>query len=85
MAGDNTFVEMADMSIILSRAYNNEAAAWLINRPYIPVAEFQKEKHFLELTGTLVLSEIYIHGNNKETKGQSGQWNWKTKFLKTKS
>jgi hypothetical protein len=34
------------------------------NRPYFPVAKFQKEKHFLELTGTLGLSEIYIHENN---------------------
>jgi hypothetical protein len=85
MAGDNTFVEMADMSIIFSRAYSNEAAACLLTRTYFPVAEFQREKHSLELTGTLGLSEIYIHGNNDEAKGQSGQWNWKTKFLMTKS
>jgi hypothetical protein len=49
MAGDNTFVEIADMSIIFSRAYSNEDTAWLLNRPYFPVAEFQKEKHFLGL------------------------------------
>jgi len=73
MAGDNTFVKMADMSIIFSRAYSNEAAACLLNRQYFPVVEFQKEKHFLEQTGTLRLGEIYIHGNNEEAKGQSGQ------------
>jgi len=71
MAEENTFVEMADMSIIFSRAYSNEAAACLLTRPYFPVAEFQKEKHFLELTGTFGHSEIYIDGNNEEAKGQS--------------
>jgi len=68
MAGDNTLVEMADMSIVFSRAYSNEAAACLLTRPYFPVAEFQKETHFLELTGTLGHNEIYIHGNNEEAK-----------------
>jgi hypothetical protein len=41
MAGDNTFVDMADMSIIFSGAYNTEAAACLPTRPLFPVAEFQ--------------------------------------------
>ena len=77
------FVEMADMSIMFSRAHSNEAAACLLTRSYFPVAEFKKEKHFLELTGNLRLSKIYIHGNNEEAKGQSGQWNWETKFLMT--
>jgi len=85
MAGDDTFVEMVDMSIIFSRAYSNEVAVCLLTRPYFPVAEFQKEKHFLELAVTFAHNEIYIHGNNDEAKGQSGQWNWKTYFLTTKS
>jgi hypothetical protein len=55
----------------------------LFARTHFPVTEFRTEKHFLELTGTLRLSEIYIHGNNEEAKGQSGHWNWKTKSLMT--
>jgi len=78
-------VEMADMSIIFSRAYSNEAAACLLTRPYFPVAELQRDKHFPKLIGTLGHSEIYIHGNNEEAKGQSGQWIWETKFLMTNS
>lgn len=72
MAVNNTFV-----SITFSRAYSNEAAVCLLTRPYFSVAEFQKEKLFLELNVTLGLREIYIHGNKDEAKGQSGQWNWK--------
>jgi hypothetical protein len=41
MAGDNTIVELADMSIIFSDPYSNDAAACLLTRPYFPVAEFQ--------------------------------------------
>jgi hypothetical protein len=80
MTGDNTFV-----NIIFSRAYSNEAAVCLLTRPYLPVAEFQKEKLLLELTVTLGLREIYIHQNNDEAKGQSGKRNWKKNFLMTKS